>query len=165
MAKIFHSVVCTLGSLVGDGFCNDESNNADCNYDGGDCCGYCVIKEYCSACECHHNANSSGSMTSNPLVGNGICNDETNNPECLFDGQECCGIAAITSNCLECECKGKLLFLKSTFPFNLVNSILKVRKSVFKNTNTYKDWNMETKRVWHDWSGRKLRKLWTLKSF
>ena len=25
-------------TLIGDGFCNDETNNADCNYDGGDCC-------------------------------------------------------------------------------------------------------------------------------
>ena len=28
--------------LVGDGFCNDETNIADCKYDGGDCCGSCV---------------------------------------------------------------------------------------------------------------------------
>ena len=26
-------------SLVKDGFCNDETNIAACNYDGGDCCG------------------------------------------------------------------------------------------------------------------------------
>jgi hypothetical protein len=24
--------------LIGNGFCNDEINNADCYYDGGDCC-------------------------------------------------------------------------------------------------------------------------------
>ena len=24
-------------TLIGDWFCNDETNNADCNYDGGDC--------------------------------------------------------------------------------------------------------------------------------
>ena len=24
--------------FVGDGFCDDETNNEDCNFDGGDCC-------------------------------------------------------------------------------------------------------------------------------
>ena len=30
---------CDNVALVGNGFCNDETNNADCNYDGGECCG------------------------------------------------------------------------------------------------------------------------------
>ena len=30
---------CDSVALVGNGFCNDETNNADCNYDGGECCG------------------------------------------------------------------------------------------------------------------------------
>ena len=37
---------------VGDGFCNDETNNLECNYDGGDCCGSCVNTEYCAECTC-----------------------------------------------------------------------------------------------------------------
>ena len=24
---------------IGDGFCDDPTNNNECNYDGGDCCG------------------------------------------------------------------------------------------------------------------------------
>jgi hypothetical protein len=24
--------------LIGNGFCNNDTNNADCYYDGGDCC-------------------------------------------------------------------------------------------------------------------------------
>ena len=28
---------CPNTELVGNGVCNDESNNADCNFDGGDC--------------------------------------------------------------------------------------------------------------------------------
>ena len=31
---------------VGDGVCNDETNNAECNYDGGDCCGPAVSCKY-----------------------------------------------------------------------------------------------------------------------
>ena len=26
-------------ALVGNGFCDEEINNSECNYDGGDCCG------------------------------------------------------------------------------------------------------------------------------
>ena len=39
--KPFSFLVLDCGNvtLVGNGFCNDETNNADCNYDGGDCCG------------------------------------------------------------------------------------------------------------------------------
>ena len=38
--------------LVGDGFCNDWTNNEACNYDGGDCCKLPVNKDLCSNCEC-----------------------------------------------------------------------------------------------------------------
>jgi hypothetical protein len=55
--------------LVGNGFCNDDTNIAECDYDGGDCC------------------------PNSKLVGDGICNDETNNVECNYDGGDCCGPA------------------------------------------------------------------------
>ena len=29
--------------MVGNGFCNEETNLAACNYDGGDCCGPDVL--------------------------------------------------------------------------------------------------------------------------
>ena len=38
--------------LIKDGFCNDETNNADCNYDGGDCCGPCTSMSQCTECAC-----------------------------------------------------------------------------------------------------------------
>ena len=44
---------CDYGELVGNGHCNDEANNADCLYDGGDCCGGCVNTDQCSHCLCH----------------------------------------------------------------------------------------------------------------
>ena len=37
---------------IGDGWCEDENNNAGCGFDGGDCCGPDVKTSYCSACEC-----------------------------------------------------------------------------------------------------------------
>ena len=44
---------CDYGELVDNGHCNDEANNADCLYDGGDCCGGCVNTDQCSHCLCH----------------------------------------------------------------------------------------------------------------
>ena len=35
-------VDCIQPDVVGDGYCNDETNNPECNYDSGDCCGVCV---------------------------------------------------------------------------------------------------------------------------
>ena len=37
---------------IGGGWCEDENNNADCGFDGGDCCGPDVKTLYCTECEC-----------------------------------------------------------------------------------------------------------------
>ena len=71
--------------MIGDGSCNDETNNADCNYDGGDCCGSCVLNNQCTECEC-----LGGDNVINALIGNGFCNDEFNNADCYYDGGDCC---------------------------------------------------------------------------
>ena len=39
-------------TLIGNGFCNDEANTAECSYDGGDCCGECINTELCTECIC-----------------------------------------------------------------------------------------------------------------
>ena len=36
----------------GDNWCDDENNHPGCEYDGGDCCGDDVRKNYCTVCEC-----------------------------------------------------------------------------------------------------------------
>ena len=38
---------------IGDGFCDDETNNVGCNFDGGDCCGIIVNTQYCMQCICY----------------------------------------------------------------------------------------------------------------
>ena len=43
-----------------------------------------------------------------PLVGNGVCNDITNIPECEFDGSDCCISPVIKDHCSNCQCLGKL---------------------------------------------------------
>ena len=37
---------------IDDGYCDDENNNEECGWDGGDCCGDNVNTQYCSVCEC-----------------------------------------------------------------------------------------------------------------
>ena len=32
---------CSQPILIGNGFCNGETNTAECNFDGGDCCSLC----------------------------------------------------------------------------------------------------------------------------
>ena len=80
---------CDNVALIGNGFCNDESNNANCNYDGGDCCGVNVNTILCFECACHFTENCAVGV--HPLVGNGFCDEETNILECNSDGGDCCG--------------------------------------------------------------------------
>ena len=37
---------------ISDDSCDDVNNNQLCGYDGGDCCGSNVVKQYCIDCEC-----------------------------------------------------------------------------------------------------------------
>ena len=50
--KIFFALDCPHSILIGDGFCNDETNNAECLYDHGDCCLSKTDTSYCSECTC-----------------------------------------------------------------------------------------------------------------
>ena len=40
-----------------DGICDDINNNEHCEYDGNDCCGANVKKQYCFECQCKSNLN------------------------------------------------------------------------------------------------------------
>ena len=86
---------CDNVTLVGNGFCNDETNNADCNYDGGDCCGF--NSEQCTECTCFYQETCLSGM---PLafLGNGVCNNETNIAECNYDGGDCCSNLGLVAN-------------------------------------------------------------------
>ena len=98
--------------MVGNGFCNDETNIGACIYDGGDCCGSCIITEYCSNCDCLGGLTNVG--ITNALVGNGYCDEGTNKTECNYDGGDCCsnsdmvdnGICNDETNNLECNYDG-----------------------------------------------------------
>lgn len=50
--KMLSFLGCIHQGLVGDGFCDDATNNLNCNYDGGDCCGSERDISYCNTCLC-----------------------------------------------------------------------------------------------------------------
>ena len=92
------------GALIGDGFCDDQLNHAECNYDGGDCCievntDHCV---YFTGCTCHHRENCIAGFIPS-VVGDGVCDDETNNADCSFDDGDCC-IDINMARCSNCTC-------------------------------------------------------------
>ena len=88
-----------VDSWIGDNFCDDMNNNADCDFDGGDCCGDDVDTTYCSVCEC-------AQVCEFPdWEGDGWCDDGNNHGGCSFDGGDCCGDDVKTDYCDDCECK------------------------------------------------------------
>ena len=96
---------CFHSNLISNGYCNDETNNAECLYDGGDCCFSNVNKDHCTECICHFKEScATGFLPSS--VGDGYCNDETNNPDCNYDGGDCCGSCINTDFCDNCTCFG-----------------------------------------------------------
>ena len=48
------------------------------------------------------------------LVGNGICDDESNTKECDLDGGDCCGDAIVTRFCQDCKCYDKYGNVRTT---------------------------------------------------
>jgi len=102
-SSLFLSIKSTTGTpglthaFVGDGVCNDETNIAECDYDGLDCC-------------------------LNPnMVGDGICNDGTNHIECNYDGGDCCLLNVNTDSCSECNCLASGVITSPGFPGNYDN--------------------------------------------
>ena len=105
LLKINNHVIikgCEYPQFVEDGYCNDETNNRHCAFDGGDCCYSLVIKNFCSECKCL--SGYAGDEISHPLIGDGYCNDETNNPEYNYDGGDCCLSNVNTDRCSDCTC-------------------------------------------------------------
>ena len=43
---------CEFSNEKGDGYCDDYNNNQKCEFDGGDCCGSNVNREFCISCQC-----------------------------------------------------------------------------------------------------------------
>merc|ERR1712048_254120 len=111
---------CKLPNFQGDGVCDDENNNAGCNWDKGDCCGSTGNPKqnaYCKDCKCRNceykevKDECSGKVIKgscgNTYVGDGTCDDVNNNAGCNWDDGDCCGASKIYQKpyCIECKCK------------------------------------------------------------
>merc|ERR1711934_403825 len=116
---------CGSPSWANDMWCDDENNNADCNWDGGDCCGD-VNTNYCTDCTCldpeFSTTTTTTTTTEPPMTGCGSphwatdqwCDDENNNADCNYDGGvlntenckwdggDCCGANVNTNYCSDC---------------------------------------------------------------
>ena len=89
--------------MIGNGYCNDETNIEECNFDGGDCCGN-ANTDKCYNCTCFYEEVCKAGITPS-LVGDGFCNDETNIIECDYDGGDCC-VNRNVQHCSNCKCYG-----------------------------------------------------------
>jgi len=95
---------CGSPQWFGDNYCDDDNNNEECGWDGGDCCGDVVNTQYCSACECLDPNGTPAVCGSPQWFDDDICDDENNNEECGWDGGDCCGDNVNTQYCSACEC-------------------------------------------------------------
>ena len=102
---------CANPTYKGDGFCDDEANNLDCDYDGGDCCLDEINDSYCTDCWCYAtssqhmsllNSTSSSGCVLPDYKGDGYCDDDNNVEDCEYDGGDCC--AGDLSLCTTCAC-------------------------------------------------------------
>ena len=108
---------CTRSDWQADNYCDDINNNAECNYDGGDCCGPNVDTTYCDDCQCldpNFTTTTTTSTTTTSTTSSvcarpdwqadNYCDDINNNAECNYDGGDCCGANVDTTYCQECQC-------------------------------------------------------------
>merc|ERR1711977_759864 len=97
------ATACGSPQWKGDGYCDDDNNNAGCAWDGGDCCGEEVNTQYCSACECldpsEQESSEEEDCGSPKWFGDNYCDDENNNEVCEDNWK--------TKKCLKKMQKGK----------------------------------------------------------
>merc|ERR1719211_397131 len=98
------SDACGSPQWFADNYCDDDNNNEECGWDGGDCCGDVVNTQYCSACECLDPNGTPAACGSPQWFDDDICDDDNNNEECGWDGGDCCGDNVNTQYCSACEC-------------------------------------------------------------
>merc|ERR1711937_211876 len=111
-------LTCKFPNYKKDKNCDDENNNCQCDWDGGDCCsksnGGSVNTKYCKQCKCldpknKGDSNCKGTCKFPNYKGDGNCDDENNNCGCAYDGGDCCkktvkGGAVKKSYCKVCAC-------------------------------------------------------------
>lgn len=88
--------------MIGSGTCEEENNNADCQYDGGDCCrctcftqppaNTCAPENFdnCQDPDAPTDCDYPGCTGDLRSIGDGICHPGNNNEGCGWDGGDCC---------------------------------------------------------------------------
>lgn len=72
-------------SWIGDGICQEELDNLQCNFDGGDCRAMNATRHLSKYPDCKY-----GAYMSISAIGDGYCDDIFNSPACGFDEGDCC---------------------------------------------------------------------------
>ena len=135
--------------FLGDGFCDDQNNVSNCEYDHDDCCRLNdpYAHNYCEICLCKSNeTNYPISFETKPTslettpsslqdclshyLGDGLCDDQNNFSSCKYDNGDCCvksGYENVWNDfCTECLCKSNETNYPSSLethnasPFNLI---------------------------------------------
>ena len=109
----------------GDGFCDDDMNIPECDYDGQDCCRESVIDYFCIECRCYESGcegtkidGKNDTTTQSPLdqsenqnvsycirpqwVGDGECDQVCNTEWCEYDGGDCEGVDPVNITMPNC---------------------------------------------------------------
>ena len=86
-----------------------------------------------------------------PLIGDGFCDDETNNVDCGFDGGDCCLDSVVTNFCSECEC---LEGSEGTIAPSTISSTSTTKEILFKNLQNWQKQNDKAKSFPHSWISR-----------
>merc|ERR1712176_1343354 len=104
---------CGAKNWKGDKNCDDNNNNAGCDWDGGDCCGAKGYK-YCKECKCKDCKyvpkgdkcvkDFKKNCGAPKFKGDGFCDDNNNLGGCAWDGGDCCGDKANIKYCKVCKC-------------------------------------------------------------
>ena len=91
---------CLVEPLVGDGYCDDEANNVECDYDLDDCCQAESVRNSCTNCTCWVDNDQlewiQADFCQNPHraqnydLGDGFCDMDLNTKEYFFDIGDCC---------------------------------------------------------------------------
>ena len=83
-------------------------NNAECQFDGGDCCFNSKPdwNHFCNDCQCKNPLDFCPGL-GNCRLGDGFCDDFLNTEACGFDQGDCCDNTNLGWNhyCHECQCK------------------------------------------------------------
>lgn len=98
---------CLFPQFWNDGICDDINNEPECHFDGGDCCNENSHFGLCHDCVCYNFDGFQHSLDncSEPqLVGDGMCDDLTNTPECQYDQGDCCLDSVLNLYCTHCIC-------------------------------------------------------------